>query len=149
MMVQALQLLLHTLHEARRLGRPHSFVHLSHHREPHRHVKPIQKVLCEWVQVHRQIPYGLAAIAEKRHRLIGVHPLRFQNFEQPPLGFGVVGIYKGEALGGSLSRYALADDYFEPTFLPAALLTTMHIAAIQSHCQGCRGIGQKSFRLGG
>ena len=53
------------------------------------------------------------------------------NFEQTALRLRRVRAHKSETFGRAFRWYALARHDLEPAFLPAALLTTVHVSAIQ------------------
>ncbi len=61
--------------------------HLTHHRQPHRDVEPVQKMLGLRVQVHLEIADRIAAIRQERNRLVHLHPLRFKHHEQTAFRF--------------------------------------------------------------
>ena len=99
-------------------------------------MKPIQQVLGLRMQVHWELPHGLAAVGQERHLLIGLHPLGLEDFEEASLGSRVIGVHEAETLGGALVRLAFADDHFKPPSLAAPLIPRMHIPAIQAHGEG-------------
>jgi hypothetical protein len=47
-----------------------AFGHLGHHRDPQRDMKPISHMRGIGMQIHRELPNGVAAIGEKGELLI-------------------------------------------------------------------------------
>ena len=88
-------------------------------------VKPIHNVLGFWAHRAREIADGVAAVREKRDRLIELEPLRLQDLVQAPCRWSVQGWHEAKArAGGSLlvliaceGARALADDALEVRLL--------------------------------
>ena len=88
--------------------------HVGHDGDAHGEVEPVEQVLGLRVEVAGQVADVLAAVGEEGDLLVGLHPLGFQDFEQPPFGFGVVGLHVPETGGRALGRDGFAGDHLEP-----------------------------------
>jgi hypothetical protein len=74
-------------------------------------------MLGQRAQIQLQVTHVVAAVREERDGLVHLEPLRFEQFGQPTLGFGVVARHKAKALGIAVGWHTLADDQFEPAGL--------------------------------
>src|SRR5260221_7409759 len=105
--------------------------HLTHHRQPHRDVEPVQKMLGLRVQVHLEIADRIAPTKQEPNRLVHLHPLRFKHLEQTAFRLGVVAIHKSKALRRSaLLGDTFTYDHLEPSFGSRPLVFCMDITAI-------------------
>ena len=122
-------------------GARRPFGELGQHGEAHRDVEPVQQVFGLRVQVEREVAHVVGAVGEEGDLLVGLHALGGEQLEQPPLGFGVVGLDEAEAFGRPVGGHALAGDDLEPAVAAGALPGRVHVAAVQAD-------GQRQVRAG-
>ncbi len=105
-------------------GVAHAECELTHQREPHGDVEPIQDVLRLRTHAHLEVANGVAAVGEKNQLLIHLEALRREHVIKAPLGLRIEAADKAEALRIAVCRDALANDDLEPALTSFAIAFT-------------------------